>query len=123
VAIVSTLSITVNLTGSDANGNTINQTVVVPPVANASETLPLQTPFLVSPGANTFTTNASTYGYKMVTITPPTPNSANLYLGASTAGQQVASNLPMCFGITSISTIGLFYGGSGAAFSVQLTLS
>lgn len=119
MAIASTLSIVINVTGTDTNGNTINQTINVPPVANTGEGFPTQTPLSIASGANAFNTNAATFGYKMLTIVPPLSSSIQLYLGSSTAGQQVTPTSPICFGINGITTGNLFVGGSGLTAVVQ----
>ena len=117
--ITSTTNTVISVTGTDSNGNTFAQTITVPTVTNTSETFPAQFPLSLASGTNAFNTNAASFGYKMVTIVPPASSTALLYLGSSTAGQIVNPQNPISFGISGVSSINLFVGGSGVTLQAQ----
>jgi hypothetical protein len=110
--------------GIDANGNAVNNQTTVATTSNTGAQFAAASPLTLQAGLNSFSTQASAYGYTMMTIVPPPGNANALYLGQSEAGgTQVAPGSPIMVGITGITGFAIFVGGSTAGIPCSILFS
>ena len=115
MALTAITTYSVAVTGTDANGSTVNQQIGPPPLVNTSLTQIGAITQPLTTGSNTVTFAPG--GFKTCTVTPPTGNAVAITLGGA-SGLAVNPALPFSFGISGASCV--LYLGAG---SIAVTLA
>lgn len=119
--LTSVTTITTNVSGTDANGNVVNQNITTPAVVNTAIQGAYSTYLPFVTGDNTI--NVPSIGaWKTCTVTPPANNNVTIQLGSS-SGLSVAPGQPFSFGIPSGASSLVLHLGTTTEVSMNVTFA